>query len=138
MRNISDIRNTLWTQIFALPKDSGLPLQLQLRSMVVQAILGGRLAPGAALPSSRDLAAMLVLSRNTVSASYQQLVDEGFLEARPRHGIFVSRCAIRRRADCAPDAPVALAHAALAELGTHAVQARSLAPLSLSLHLRDS
>lgn len=90
MRNISDIRNTLWAQIFALPKDSSLPLQLQLRSVVVQAILGGRLAPGAALPSSRDLAAMLALSRNTVSASYQQLVDEGFLEARPRHGMFVS------------------------------------------------
>ncbi len=90
MRNISDIRNTLWTQIFDLPKDSTLPLQLQLRCVVVQAILGGRLAPGAALPSSRDLATMLVLSRNTVSASYQQLVDEGFLEARPRHGMFVS------------------------------------------------
>ena len=90
MRNIDDIRNTLWTQIFDLPKDSTLPLQLQLRCVVVQAILGGRLAPGAALPSSRDLATMLVLSRNTVSASYQQLVDEGFLESRPRHGVFVS------------------------------------------------
>ena len=90
MRNISDIRNTLWTQIFALPKDSHLPLQLQLRSVVVQAILGGRLGPGAALPSSRDLGAMLGLSRNTVSASYQQLVDEGLLESKPRHGVFVS------------------------------------------------
>lgn len=90
MRNIDDIRNTLWTQIFDFPKNSTLPLQLQLRCVVVQAILGGRLAPGAALPSSRDLATMLVLSRNTVSASYQQLVDEGFLEARPRHGVFVS------------------------------------------------
>ncbi len=87
MRNI---RDTLWAHLFDLPKDSTLPLQLQLRSVVVQAILGGRLAPGAALPSSRDLACMLALSRNTVSASYQQLVDEGFLEARPRHGMFVS------------------------------------------------
>lgn len=88
MRNI---RDTLWARLFDLPKDSTLPLQLQLRSVVVQAILEGRLAPGAALPSSRDLASMLTLSRNTVSASYQQLVDEGFLEARPRHGMFVSR-----------------------------------------------
>ncbi len=87
MRNI---RDTLWARLFDLPKDSTLPLQLQLRSVVVQAILGGRLAPGAALPSSRDLARLLTLSRNTVSASYQQLVDEGFLEARPRHGVFVS------------------------------------------------
>ena len=101
MRNTQDIRNTLWTQIFALPQGSNLPLQLQLRSVVVQAILGGRLAPGAALPSSRDLAAMLTLSRNTVSASYQQLVDEGFLEARPRHGMFVSSVAHQ----LIPDAP---------------------------------
>lgn len=85
------IRDTLWSRLFDLPRDSALPLQLQLRSVVVQAILGGRLAPGAALPSSRDLAQMLSLSRNTVSASYQQLVDEGFLEAKPRHGVFVSR-----------------------------------------------
>ncbi|MEP6588061.1 MAG: PLP-dependent aminotransferase family protein [Polaromonas sp.] len=85
-----NIRDALWARLFELPKDSTLPLQLQLRSVVVQAILGGRLAPGAALPSSRDLASMLTLSRNTVSASYQQLVDEGFLQARPRHGVFVS------------------------------------------------
>ncbi len=89
--NMRNTRDTLWARLFELPKDSTLPLQLQLRSVVVQAILGGRLAPGAALPSSRDLASMLTLSRNTVSASYQQLVDEGFLDARPRHGVFVSR-----------------------------------------------
>lgn len=102
MRNIPDIRNTLWTKIFALPPDSNLPLQLQLRCVVVQAVLSGRLAPGAALPSSRDLAQMLTLSRNTVSASYQQLVDEGFLEARPRHGVFVSRTTRQLIPDTSP------------------------------------
>lgn len=103
MRNI---RETLWARLFELPQDSTLPLQLQLRAVIVQAILGGRLAPGAALPSSRDLANLLKLSRNTVSASYQQLVDEGFIEARPRHGVFVSSTprqlvadAVRRGAD---------------------------------------
>ena len=109
MRNTQDIRNTLWTQIFALPQDSNLPLQLKLRSVVVQAILGGRLAPGAALPSSRDLAAMLTLSRNTVSASYQQLVDEGYLEAKPRHGVFVSSVQHQLIAD-APQGSAATAH----------------------------
>ncbi|WP_218509519.1 PLP-dependent aminotransferase family protein [Variovorax sp. dw_308] len=79
----------LWAQLFALDDHTGLPLQSRLRLKVVQVILDGRLAAGAALPSSRDLAQALGLSRNTVTAVYQQLVDEGYLESRPRSGVFV-------------------------------------------------
>ncbi len=79
----------LWAQLFALDGHAGLPLQSRLRLKVVQVILDGRLADGAALPSSRDLAQVLGLSRNTVTAVYQQLVDEGYLESRPRSGVFV-------------------------------------------------
>ncbi|MFI1581604.1 PLP-dependent aminotransferase family protein [Embleya sp. NPDC020630] len=46
------------------------------------AIRGGRLAPGAALPSTRGLAADLGFARGTVTAAYDQLVAEGFLIAR--------------------------------------------------------
>lgn len=84
----------LWAQLFTLDADTGLPLQARLRLKVVQVILDGRLAPGAALPSSRDLATTLGLSRNTVTAVYQQLVDEAYLEARPRSGVFVSKSAM--------------------------------------------
>ena len=80
----------LWGQLFMLDDSTGLPLQARLRLKVVQVILDGRLAPGAALPSSRDLAQALGLSRNTVTAVYQQLVDEAYLDARPRSGVFVS------------------------------------------------
>jgi GntR family transcriptional regulator/MocR family aminotransferase len=79
----------LWAHLFALDDNTGLPLQSRLRSRVVQVILDGRLAEGAALPSSRDLAQALGLSRNTVTAVYQQLVDEAYLESRPRSGVFV-------------------------------------------------
>jgi DNA-binding transcriptional regulator YhcF (GntR family) len=81
----------LWAQLFMLDDNTRLPLQARLRLKVVQVILDGRLAPGAALPSSRDLAQALGLSRNTVTAVYQQLVDEAYLEARPRSGVFVSQ-----------------------------------------------
>lgn len=81
----------IWTQLFALDDTRGLPLQARLRLKVVQVILDGRLAPGAAMPSSRDLAQVLGLSRNTVTAVYQQLMDEGYLESRPRSGMFVSQ-----------------------------------------------
>lgn len=90
-----------WGQLFELPDQPALPLQARLRLAVVQAILDGRLSAGAALPSSRELAGLLGLSRNTVTSSYLQLMDEGFLEARPRSGVFV-----------APNArPAAAAHA---------------------------
>ncbi|MCW5223058.1 MocR-like pyridoxine biosynthesis transcription factor PdxR [Verminephrobacter aporrectodeae] len=83
-------RSTQWAQLFSLPEQPALPLQGRLRAAVVQAILAGRLSPGAPLPSSRELANLLGLSRNTVTSAYLQLMDEGFLEARPRSGVFVA------------------------------------------------
>ncbi|MDB5850676.1 MAG: GntR family transcriptional regulator [Rhodoferax sp.] len=83
------VSTPLWSQLFALNEAAGLPLQTRLRLRVVQVILDGHLAEGAALPSSRDLAQVLGMSRNTVTAVYQQLVDEGYLESRPRSGVFV-------------------------------------------------
>jgi GntR family transcriptional regulator/MocR family aminotransferase len=83
-------RTTQWAQLFELPAQSSLTLQARLRLAVVQAILDGRLGIGAALPSSRELAALLHLSRNTVTSVYAQLKDEGFLEVRPRSGVFVA------------------------------------------------
>ena len=83
-------RSIQWAQLFTLPEQPALPLQGRLRLAVVQAILEGHLSPGAALPSSRELAALLGLSRNTVTSAYLQLMDEGFLQARPRSGVFVA------------------------------------------------
>jgi GntR family transcriptional regulator/MocR family aminotransferase len=87
---VRNAKNTLWAQMFELPDQSALPLQGRLRAAVVREIQAGRLAEGAPLPSSRDLALLIGLSRNTVTAAYQQLVDDGFLLARPRSGIFVA------------------------------------------------
>ena len=59
-----------WAQLFALPEHAALSLQARLRLAVVQAVLDGRLPPGSALPSSRELARLLSLGRNTVTAAY--------------------------------------------------------------------
>jgi GntR family transcriptional regulator/MocR family aminotransferase len=61
-------------------------LYLQLR----QAVLEGRLRPGARLPATRFLARELGISRNTVLSAYDQLASEGFLELRHRSGVFVA------------------------------------------------
>ena len=41
------------------------------------------------MPSCRDMAETLGFARNTVTIAYDQLVDQGFLVARPRSGYYV-------------------------------------------------
>ena len=93
-----------WARLFDLAEQPTLPLQARLRLAVVGAILEGHLDSGAPLPSSRELSSLLGISRNTVTAAYVQLVDEGFLEARPRSGVFVAISA--RPADPAAAEPL--------------------------------
>ncbi|KVN41408.1 DNA-binding protein [Burkholderia pyrrocinia] len=58
----------------------------QLRS----AIVDGRLAGGARLPSTRDLATQLGVSRKTTLDVFEQLVAEGYLWTRRGDGTFVA------------------------------------------------
>lgn len=51
----------------------------------------GTLAPGAALPSTRGMAAERGLSRTTVSLVYEQLAADGFIETRPGAASRVAR-----------------------------------------------
>ena len=57
---------------------------------VRKAILGGRLTSGARVPSSRDLAASLGISRNVVVMAFDQLTAEGYLESRVGSGTYVA------------------------------------------------
>ncbi|HUQ84190.1 MAG TPA: PLP-dependent aminotransferase family protein [Gemmatimonadaceae bacterium] len=64
----------------AIDQKSGQPLYRQIYSHVRQCILDGRLAPGARLPSTRQLAADLRVSRSTAVQAYEQLRAEGYIE----------------------------------------------------------
>lgn len=55
------------------------------------AILDGRLMPGAKVPSSRALAEMMAISRNSVIAGCERLMDEGYLVTRKGAGTFVAQ-----------------------------------------------
>ena len=55
-----------------------------------EAIVSGRLAPGAHLPSTRLFAEELGVSRNTVNGALAHLRSEGYVVARPRAGTFVN------------------------------------------------
>ncbi len=62
----------------------------QIYRQVRAAILDGLLTPRQVLPSSRELATRLAVSRNTVSLAYDRLVAEGFVTGRVGVGMYVS------------------------------------------------
>ncbi|GIF78599.1 MocR-like pyridoxine biosynthesis transcription factor PdxR [Asanoa siamensis] len=62
----------------------------QLTTALRAAIADGRLVPGVRLPSSRQLAADLRVSRGVVTSAYEQLVAEGRLTAEPGSGTRVA------------------------------------------------
>lgn len=74
----------------SIERDSATPLYRQLRQALEHEMAAGSLGRHQKLPSSRELAQELGISRNTVNTAYQELEAEGFVEARPRRGMFVN------------------------------------------------
>ncbi|MEV5610057.1 PLP-dependent aminotransferase family protein [Streptomyces sp. NPDC052225] len=82
----------------------GRSLQAALRD----AVRSGRLAPGTRLPSSRDLAGDLGVSRGLITEAYEQLAAEGYLRSTRGSGTWVGeavRAAPRGARDLAPGRP---------------------------------
>ncbi|MDQ0963480.1 GntR family transcriptional regulator/MocR family aminotransferase [Streptomyces sp. B4I13] len=83
-----------------------------LRAALRDAVRCGLLAQGARLPSSRDLAADLGVSRGLITEAYEQLTAEGYLRSGRGAGTWVGgavRAARPRARDLAPRAPGARA-----------------------------
>jgi GntR family transcriptional regulator/MocR family aminotransferase len=65
-----------------LDRSASQPLRAQLETSLREAIRGGRLRAGERLPSSRELARELGVSRGMVQDCYGQLLAEGYLTSR--------------------------------------------------------
>lgn len=78
---------------FELSRKSGIPLYLQLKDQIRQQIETGAWRPGFKLPTERELASILGVSRNTVSMAYRELEAEGELVSSQGKGTFVSEAA---------------------------------------------
>ena len=74
-----------------LDSRSDTPLYRQIYNNLRDAILTQQLAPGFRLPSTRDLAPVLGVSRNTIRNAFDQLLAEGYLESAVGSGTFVSQ-----------------------------------------------
>src|SRR6185437_16607913 len=65
-----------------LDRSASRPLRAQLEASLREAIRDGRLRGGERLPSSRELARALGVSRGMVQECYGQLLAEGYLTSR--------------------------------------------------------
>jgi GntR family transcriptional regulator / MocR family aminotransferase len=66
------------------------PMAAQISAQVREAVTAGVLRTGERLPSTRDLAATLAVSRTVVTTAYAQLFAEGWLEGRHGSGTYVA------------------------------------------------
>lgn len=66
-------------------------LQEQIYQSIRDSILRNMFRTGFQLPSSRELATALQVSRNTVMLAYEWLTSEGYIETRKGAGTFVCR-----------------------------------------------
>lgn len=74
-----------------LERNAELPLHEQVERSIRESIQAGRLAAGARLPSSRELAGELGISRGVVTEAYSQLAAEGYLLTRQGAPVRVAR-----------------------------------------------
>ena len=79
-----------WSYLLPLDPQRAEPLYMQLYHTLRQAILCGQLRAGIQLPPTRVLATELAVSRTTIVTAFEQLIAEGYLEARVGSGTFVS------------------------------------------------
>lgn len=105
-------------------RDVGRWLQDGLRAAVVE----GRVPAGTVLPSGRDAAAALGVSRGTVTTAVDVLVGEGLLVPRPRSGVVVAAL---------PAAPSARGAVLLGEAGSGAARPGAAAARPVSVGTPD-
>lgn len=81
--------------MFTCKLDAGsrTPLCDQLYMALRQDMERGLIAPGARMPSKRQLADHLHISTATVETAYARLVSEGLCESRPRSGMYAAEAA---------------------------------------------
>lgn len=75
---------------FEVERKGGLPIYLQVKKKITYLISSGYWKKGQRLPTERELASRLGVSRNTISLAYRQLEAEGLITSRQGRGTFVA------------------------------------------------
>jgi GntR family transcriptional regulator / MocR family aminotransferase len=85
-------RQRSWANLYAwqLTRAGDAPLFQQIYRQIRSAILSQSLRPGTKLPSTRQLASQLSVSRSVVVSAYEQLLAEGYARGKIGSGSYVS------------------------------------------------
>lgn len=75
---------------FQLDRQSRLPYPAQVERQATAQLIAGRLHPGERLPSVRQLARELQVSRTTAERIHEALCDAMLVEVKPRSGVFAA------------------------------------------------
>ncbi len=76
--------------VVQISRSDSLPVYKQIYESLRQAIVSGQIEANLRLPSTRDMAELLGVSRNTVLDAVGQLMAEGYLEAKQGSGTYVT------------------------------------------------
>lgn len=112
-------RRRSWANLYAwqLRRGGDAPLFRQIYRQIRSAVLAHDLRPGTKLPSTRQLALLLSVSRSAVVTAYEQLLAEGYVSGKIGSGTYVSselpepnerRAPDRRRRPSTSTAPAAM------------------------------
>lgn len=74
----------------SIDTSSAVPIWSQIEEGVRRLVASGALAPGAAVPSVRDMARDLRVNPATVAKAYQRLTDQGVLTVKRGDGTYVA------------------------------------------------
>ncbi|OXG09188.1 GntR family transcriptional regulator/MocR family aminotransferase [Flavobacterium araucananum] len=78
-----------YKSLIQIDRNASINLYIQVCTNFISLITNGTLQPSDVLPSSRVLAELIGINRNTVKLAYEELISQGWAESVERKGVFV-------------------------------------------------
>jgi GntR family transcriptional regulator/MocR family aminotransferase len=78
-----------YKSLIQVERNASATLYIQVCNSFIALITNGTLRPSDRLPSSRMLAALIGINRNTVKLAYEELISQGWAESIERKGVIV-------------------------------------------------
>ncbi len=78
-----------YKSLIQVNRQSNLAIHIQICNSFITLITNGTLLSASALPSSRVLAELIGVNRNTVKLAYEELMSQGWVDSVERKGVFV-------------------------------------------------
>ncbi len=78
-----------YKSLIQIDRTSSVSLYIQVCNSFISLITNGTLQPSEMLPSTRNLALLIGVDRNTIKLAYEELISQGWTESIERKGVYV-------------------------------------------------